>query len=586
MANPNKEFPTQLEKLTAAGYDAIVQAEAFPDAATRTATYTINLTEDAANVAANAGTLAVLLHQKSIWELAKQAGTDTNAELYAPLAYQVLLYELIHMSKAYGVIGGSIIYASNCPDIQILTITEATALQATLLTDFCIPLDADNNKDTWLIVNLSKAKLKKQIEDLIKDSDLNEELKQWIIDNFDDPDINPIIQQIIQDKINTGGLTDGNGKQIIIPDQSPPPPTGTGEGSGGVTNTTSGGNTYKKTCDVPQLIAHKDLTGIRSLLVYANLIPVEIGPLQLRGAVDSFAKLTFANYKPRNLVSATFIAVGAATKSLSATIPPAPSVTLNYSNAPALAHNGIVDTIASDHNTVIGFNKVFDSVEVGQSLTLEYFASPGSVKKIGSIASPLRCSPITLQGLVTPVPVLVQAIDIALGNKSGLDLYLQCLEYKTNTSPREYDVPFNVEANTLPAQTSNQLSANYGIMSAENIGDGVYGFRNNNQGDFNFYSVGSMLPNTAYTFRVRMGTYGNHVFANTSQTATVYIHNVGDFIEPPILATSPQVTWTYSNGTIVLVPFTTPSTLDPCNTYLVRFLSSFPDLFFTELGIY
>ncbi len=154
MANPNKEFPTQLEKLTAAGYDAIVQPAAFPDIATRTATYTINLTDDAANVAADAGTLAVLLHQKSVWELAKQAGTDTNAELYAPIAYQVLLYELIHMSKAYGVIGGSIIYATNCPDIQILTITEATALQSALLTDFCIPLDADNNKDTWLIVKL------------------------------------------------------------------------------------------------------------------------------------------------------------------------------------------------------------------------------------------------------------------------------------------------------------------------------------------------------------------------------------------------------------------------------------------------
>ncbi len=585
MANPNKEFPTQLEKLMAAGYDAIVQPAAFPDAAPRTATYTLNLTDDAANVAAEAGTLAVLLYQKSEWELAKQAGTNTDAELYAPLAHQVLLYELIHMSKAYGVIGGSIIYATNCPDIQILTITEATALQSALLTDFCIPLDADNNKDTWLIVNLSKAKLKKQIEDLINDGDLDEELKQWIIDNFDEPDINIIIQGIIQDKINTGGLTDGNGKQIIIPDQSPPPPSGTGEGAGGITNTTSGGNTYKKTCDVPQLIAHKDLTGIRSILVYANLLPVEIGPLALRGAVDSFGKLTFANYKPRNLVSATFIAVGAATKSLTATIPPAPSVTLNYTNAPALAHNGIVDTIASDHDTVIGFNKAFDSVEVSQSLTLEYFASPGSVKKIGSIASPLRCSPITFQGLVTPVPVLVQAIDVALGNKSGLDLYLQCLEYQTNTDNKEKDIPFTFVSSTYGTVSVQNMFDAHGLLDAESLA-GV-GFRNTNQSTMGFRSLAGLIPGNTYTARIKIGRYDG-MGSNGTQQMFVQIFSMQFYTPGTIqpLYTSSTVNYTHQNNSIVDIPLVIPTTIDPCEVYVIRFDSTFPDVFFTEIGVF
>ncbi len=550
--------------------------------------YILQLSEEAEFVVEQFLSNALLVTQYKKYQEARANNSNPAAAIILAVASEVeqeLAYELLHMTKAYGAIGGSIIYAESCPDILLLTIDEAISLQTALVVDFCIPASADNNKDRWLIVNLSKAKLKKQIEDLINDGDLDEELKQWIIDNFDEPDINIIIQGIIQDKINTGGLKDGNGKQIIIPDQSPPPPAGSGEGSGGITNTSSGGNTYKKTCDVPQLIAHKDLTGIRSLLVYANLLPVEIGPLQLRGAVDSFAKLTFANYKPRNLVSATFIAVGKATKSLSATIPPAPSVTLNYSNAPALAHNGIVDTISSNSEQVLGFNQKIDGVEVGQSLTIEHFEAPGSVKKIGSIASPLRCSAITLQGLVTPVPVLVQAIDIALGNKSGLDLYLQCLEVKTNIDNKEKDIPFTFVSSTYGSVSVQNMFDAHGLLDAESIAS--VGFRNVNQSTMGFRSLAGLIPGNTYTARIKIGRYDGMLSSGTQQMF-VQIFSMQFYTPGTIqpLYTSSTVSYAHQNNSIVDIPLVIPTTIDPCEVYVVRFDSTFPDVFFTEIGVF
>jgi hypothetical protein len=553
--------------------------------------YILQLSEGAEFVIEQFLSNALLVSQYKKYQEARAAGSAPSAALVATNASefeQELAYELLKMTKAYGVIGGSVLYRTNCPDIELLDIAAAHFFEETFGLDFCIPVETKDS-DRWLIVNLDpiklKQKIKEDIEDLLEEPDplknITDALKQWIIDNFDDPGINPVIQDIIQQLIDQGKIKDGNGRPIIIPDQPPPAPTA-GAGTPGITKTAAGTVNYTKVCGTPQIIAHKDLTGIRSILVFANLIPVEIGPLQLRGAVDSFGKLTFDNYKPRNLVSATFILVGAATKQLVATIPPTPTVTANYTNAPALAHNNIVEVIPGNSTREIGFNIPIDGVEVGEQLTLEYFGGPGSQLKIGNPAGPLRCSAITFQGLVTPVPVLVQAIDLALNNKSGLDLFLTCLEIRS-TDGKEYDIPFNILANSLPPYGVQGLHDNAGILATGNIA-GV-GFRNTNQGNFGLGYVGSFLPSTTYKVRVKFGRNDGQPVYTGTQTISATMYRYGSSPDGPALASSGNMAYYHAQNSIVEIPITTPVTLNECEIYLIWVQSTYPDVFYTEIGI-
>jgi hypothetical protein len=558
--------------------------------------YVISLSEDADFQITQFITNAILVSQYAKYQNLRASGESPNDSLVMALATngeQELAYELINMAKLHNIIGGTMLIGTACPSIQVVTVANARAFEITLNKNFCIPADAEED-DKWLMSFLEPTELldwikdritdgnltdelKQLIKDLISIGQLTDELKQWLIDHIDEPGV----VEVIQDLINTGGIKDGNGRPIIIPDL-PPPAASTGPGSPGITKATTGGVTYTKVCGVPQQIAHKDLTGIRSILVFANLIPVEIGPLKLRGAVDSFARFTFDKYKPRNLVSATFELVGTATKQLVAEIPPAPPVTANYTNAPALAHNGVVDVIASNSTKVLGFNLPIDGVNVGEQLTLEYFAGPGSQKTIGSRAAPLRCSEITFQGLVTPVPVLVQAIDFALNNKSGLDLYLTCLEIRSS-SPIEYDVPFLKSVVGVPSYNSNNLRDNVGIIYSTSSAD-TY-FRNNNQGNFGVGFVGSLQPNTGYIAKFRAGAIGFAPGTLGQQSNYIKIHPGGDYFQNTTLYQSPTVVSEQIQGKLMEIPFTTPATIDPCETYFISFNCSYPDVFYYEIGI-
>ncbi len=94
-----RKFPTQLEKLQAAGYDATITPAAEPLTRARNNSYILNLTDSAKLSAVDLGTIAVLILQKNEWELAVNNGDTPPINPLSPIEYQELLYELINMAQ-------------------------------------------------------------------------------------------------------------------------------------------------------------------------------------------------------------------------------------------------------------------------------------------------------------------------------------------------------------------------------------------------------------------------------------------------------------------------------------------------------